>query len=167
MTGGSYSKTRWIFMAVAFALVTLVAATIVHNIFRGPYFVNYAVGSRLTFWVGPISSTIPFVLLACIFLTHRVISHVRRSTPFSSYTGMTIAWCAMMAFTIFLVGQEPGDKLSSTMALAIGLTPFFYLPIMCIAYVIAITLVAIARCWQTKKIENSHSPDAEGQDKSR
>jgi hypothetical protein len=42
----------------------------------------------------------------------------------------------MMAFTVFLIFQTPGPKLSSTMGIAAGMTPFFYVPFLFLPYIV-------------------------------
>jgi hypothetical protein len=39
-----------------------------------------------------------------------------------------------MAFTLFLVFQPPGPKISSTMAIAVILTPICYVPLLMFPY---------------------------------
>jgi hypothetical protein len=148
-----------------FIVVGLVIPTLVHSLFAGQYVVtsdgrpvsyelvktppnspgqevyvaNRDVGRR-TFWIGPVSSTLPFIFLVLLFLTHcgRLKSKSRRS----AYCGALAAWLSMMGFTIYVVSHTRSMHLSSTIGIAVVLTPFCYIPFLFLPY-IAGTIVGI------------------------
>ena len=124
-----------------FSLFLVAVPALVHYLYRGPYAVDLN-GDRATFWIGPISTTVPFVFLAGSFLAHcqRYRQRVKDSTPAafarSAYWGATLAWLSMMGFTLYLTSQAPGPETSSTMGIAVMLTPLFYFPILIGPYLV-------------------------------
>jgi hypothetical protein len=113
----------------------------VHTLYKGSYVVDLN-GERHTFWIGPLSTTLPFAFLACLFLAHcqRYRRRVTDSTPVAfarpAYWGATLAWLSMMGFTLYLTSQAPGPETSSTMGIAVMLTPLFYLPLLILPYIV-------------------------------
>jgi hypothetical protein len=120
-----------------FAILLVAVPALIHALFRGSYVVDPD-GYRRTFWIGPISTTIPFVFLALLFLAHcqryKRSGSVSATFPKSAYWGSAMAWLAMIAFTLFVASQPPGPKVSSTMAIAVVMTPFFYVPLLLFPY---------------------------------
>ena len=116
-------------IALLFALVILIAI---------PFFLHascegaYKPEGWGTFWIGPISTTLPYVFLALLFLAHCFDRKSKSLTP--AYCGAVTAWLCMMAFTVFLIFQTPGPRVTSTMGIAVGLTPFFYIPFLVLPY---------------------------------
>ena len=47
-----------------------------------------------------------------------------------------MAWLGMMAFTTFVIFQAPGPKHSSTIGIAVALTPFCYIPFLFLSYIV-------------------------------
>lgn len=99
---------------------------IVNAIYSGSYVIDPD-GNRRTFWIGPISTTVPFVILAIVFFSHRAVSR-------AAYWGAGAAWLSMMGLTMFLISQAPGPQSSSTMAIAVLFTPICYLPVLVVPY---------------------------------
>jgi hypothetical protein len=120
-----------------FAVLLVAIAALVHTWFTGSYIVDPH-GYQRTFWIGPVSTTLPFAFLALAFLVHserlRRVHRDAASFARPAYWGASAAWLAMMAFTAYLIGQTPGPKTSSTMAIALFMTPFCYLPFLVVAY---------------------------------
>jgi hypothetical protein len=128
-----------------FSTVFLVAIPVlVHVLFEGAYVVNPDTSHR-TFWIGPVSTTTPYLFLAILFLAHcgRLKSKSRRS----AYCGAVMAWLGMMGFTIFLVFQTPGPQHSSTMGIAVALTPFCYVPFLFVPYFVG---TVVGTCWNDR-----------------
>ena len=105
---------------------------------RGSY---VAAGRKLgTLWIFPVSSTLPFVFLALVFLAHcerrtrsrSSATHANSLRP--AYLGASLAWAAMIAFTIWIAFQNPGPRGSSTLGIAVALTPFMYVPFLVFPY---------------------------------
>ncbi len=136
---------------LGFAILLVGVPALINALYTGSYLVNPD-GDVRTFWIGPISTTLPFAFLALIFLAHcerykRNRSALAISTfPRSAYLGAAMAWLAMMAFTLFLHSQTPGPKTSSTMAIAVISTPFFYIPLLLPAYAFG---AIVGRLWRT------------------
>ena len=138
--------------ALVFAAAFLVAIPAgVHTLLGGPYVVDPE-GCRRTFWIGPISTTVPFAALAVLFFTHLCI--LRSRSPASAYLGAIAAWLSMTGFTIFLTSQVPGPELSSTMGIAVMLTPFFYFPFLVVPYAIGSALGLIVKRIQHQGLSN-------------
>ncbi|NOY43429.1 MAG: hypothetical protein GXP26_16540 [Planctomycetes bacterium] len=108
----------------AFSFLVAIPA-VVHGLFEGAYQPD----NLGTFWIGPISTTAPYVFLALLFLAHYPKSQR------SAYCGASMAWLSMMAFTVFLISQTPGPKISSTMGIAVGMTPIIYIPFLVLPYI--------------------------------
>jgi hypothetical protein len=118
-----------------FAIVFLVAIpALIHALFEGAYKIGGV------YWIGAISTTIPYLFLALLFFEHcvRLKSKSRRS----ACCGAVMAWLGMMGFTTFLVFQAPGPKYSSTIGIAVGMTPFFYIPFLLLPYIVG-TIVGV------------------------
>lgn len=115
--------------ALLFASVGLIAIpALVHAMFKGAYMPKDAG----TFWIGPISTTLPYVFLALLFFAHCIVLKSRPRT--SAYCGALIAWLCMMVFTAFLISQPPAPRMTSTMGIAAALTPFIYIPFLVLPY---------------------------------
>ncbi len=119
----------WAFAAIV--LVALPAA--VHAMNVGLYVID-SNGNHSTFAIGPISTTLPYVCLALVFLAH---SELFRALSFhTAYGGAVLAWMCMMAFTMFIISHPRGPALSSTGGIAVFFTPFFYIPFLVVGYLV-------------------------------
>jgi len=128
-----------------FATIFLIAIpALVHALCRGAY----KVPPDGTFWIGPISTTIPYVFLTLLFLAH--CFDLKSKSRRSAYCGAIMAWIGMMAFTVFIISHTPG-KMTSTMGIAMGLTPFCYIPSL-FSFYIAGTIVDLfwSNKWEPK-----------------
>ena len=115
--------------AISFAVLFLVSIpACIHASRKGLYKVN----EDQTFYIGPISSTLPFVFLALLFLAHCI--DLKNESHKPAYICATISWMAMISFTGFLLSQDYVPPVSSTTGVAILLTPFFYLPFLFVPY---------------------------------
>lgn len=114
-----------------FALSLVIIPAFVHAFRMGSYKSEVFGG---TYWVGPISTTVPYVGLAMLFLAHcyDLKPCVRRS----AYATAAIAWLSMMAFTVFLICQNPDPNATSTTGISMVLTPFFFTPFLIIPYLV-------------------------------
>jgi len=111
----------------AFSLVAIPA--LVHAFRMGAYKSEIFGG---TYWVGPISTTIPYAGLAALFLAH-CYDH-KPCTRRSAYVTAATAWLSMMAFSVFLICQNPAPNASSTIGIAMVVTPFLFVPFLIIPY---------------------------------
>ena len=125
---------RNIITPVLFAAIVLVLSpAALHSTFEGSYVVNRQ-GTERVFWIGPISTTIPFVLLAIVFLVHCLTR--KAATHLPAYTGAVLALIAMTILTYYFISHPRGPDRASTMAIAVFFTPPLYVPIMVISYAI-------------------------------
>ena len=129
MTQDMRDRIELLFPLVCCVLVPLVA----NLIFRGSYVIPGPNGGR-TFWIGPIGSTLPFIALAVIFAVHA--GACEEKSPYPAYVAGALGWLGLAGFTLYLVSQPAGPKSSSTMAVAVLFSPFFYLPYLVVPYVI-------------------------------
>jgi hypothetical protein len=131
-----------VFIAISFAVLFLISIpACIHAAWKGLYKVN----EDQTFYIGPISSTLPFVFLALLFLAHCI--DLKNSSHKPAYICATISWMAMMSFTSFLLSQEYAPPVSSTTGVAVVLTPFFYIPFLFVPY---FTGLITFRLWQKR-----------------
>ncbi len=115
--------------AISFAVLFLISVpACIHAARNGLYKLN----DDQTFYIGPVSSTLPFVFLALVFLAH--CRDLKNQSHKSAYICATISWMAMMSFTGFLLSQNYVPPVSSTTGIAATLTPFFYLPFLFVPY---------------------------------
>lgn len=161
-----------------FALVFLVAIpAMVHALFEGQYvatsdgrpvsyrYVELPPGSpvkgayvatpdqgRRWYWVGPISNTLPFVFLALLFLAH--CGRLRSRSLKSAYYGAVAAWLGMMGFTVYIILHYHSPHLSSTIGIAVMLTPFFYLPFLFVPYAVGSFVGMFWHKWKGEKTTN-------------
>ena len=115
-------------MPALLAIVSVAIPALVHLFWRGSYMLE-GLGA---FWIGPISTTLPFVFLAILFLAHYFDLKSQSCKP--AYCGLFLAWPCMMAFTTFIILQTPVPRMTSTMAIAVFLTPFLYIPLIVLPY---------------------------------
>jgi hypothetical protein len=100
------------------------------NVARSGY---YELGGHRIFAIGPGGTTSVFVLLACVFWIHCLLS---RPIAIAAYCGASTAWLAMMCLTMNLASYPRYERLSSTLGIAAMLTPLFYLPVLLKGYVV-------------------------------
>lgn len=116
---------------------------------QGKYVANPDPGRR-NYWIGPVSSTLPFIFLALLFLAHCFDRKSRSRMP--AYCGAGAAWLSMMGFTIFIIAQYRSPHLSSTIGIAVMLTPFCYLPFLFVPYAIGATVGMLWNKWKVKEL---------------
>ncbi|MCE5303004.1 MAG: hypothetical protein LLF97_07835 [Planctomycetaceae bacterium] len=127
-----------------FAIGFLLAVPVlVHALFRGAY----KVPDHGTFWIGPISTSIPYVFLTLLFLAHCVDLGLKPRR--SAYCGAVAAWIGMMALTLFIVCHTPGH-MTSTMGLAMAFTPVCYLPFLVVPYFVGTIVGKLWTRWKAQ-----------------
>jgi len=131
-----------------FAIVLVAIPAFFHALCKGAYKPD----DLGTFWIGPISTTSPYVFLALLFLAHYPKSQR------SAYCGASMAWLSMMAFTVFLISQAPGPKISSTMGIAVVFTPFVYIPFLVLPYLVGAIVGGLWTWWVKKRSQELSSP---------
>ncbi len=131
-----------------FALVLIAIPAFFHGFWSG----SYKPEGLGTFWIGPISTTAPYAFLALLFLAHSPKS------PKSAWCGAGLAWLSMMAFTVFLISQTPGPRVTSTMGIAMVFTPFVYIPFLLLPYLVGAIAGWLWSRWEEKKYPKNSSP---------
>jgi hypothetical protein len=102
-----------------------------------------ALGREVWLWDFAVSATIPYLLLMLIFLAHCDRYERKRkkaslpSFPHAACWGAAAAWGAMLWYSVQLIESFSGlQRLSSTMGIAVVLTPFIYMPFLVLPYVL-------------------------------
>jgi FtsH-binding integral membrane protein len=117
-----------------FAIFFLFGVPALAHFLAGEYYVSHS-SDRLTkgFWAQyPISLTIPFLVLAILFLVHCAL--LKAKSQRSAYSGAIAAWLVMMGVTVYLIAIVPTKIGPTGAALTTGLTPFFYIPFLVVPY---------------------------------
>lgn len=134
-----------------FAVIVLVALpALIHAMYTGSYIID-SNGDGRTFAIGRISTTIPYICLALLFLVHSASIKTRSLYP--AYGGTVLAWMCMMAFTGFLVSHPRGPDSSSTLAIAVFMTPFCYIPFLVLPYLIGSAMGRVYARWRGSAID--------------
>ena len=118
---------------------------------KGKYVANPDPGRR-GYWIGPISSTLPFVFLALLFLAH--CFDLKARSRMSAYCGAIAAWLSMMSLTLYIIAQYRGPHLSSTTGIGIMLAPFCYLPFLVVPYIVGAIVGMFWGRWKGKGLPN-------------
>lgn len=108
--------------------VSLLVSVTLFFCYSGAY-VRVTLSDRYTYWIGPVSTTIPFAFWALVTLSvaargRKWPGHLRAT----SY-GYMAGWLAMTAFSLWIVSLPRGPESSSTMAIAVMLTPILFVPL--------------------------------------
>ena len=135
-------------IAVWFAMAFLIAIPAsVHVLFEGQYTVKNDLGQWCwTYWVGPVSNTLPYILLALMFLVHCHFLALQSRRP--AYCGAIAAWLGMMSFTVFIVSQTPNPQISRYGGIVVVMTPFLYIPYLVVPYLVG---MAVGVFWRRKR----------------
>ncbi|MES2788844.1 MAG: hypothetical protein V4719_04420 [Planctomycetota bacterium] len=108
--------------------VSLLVSVVLFFCYSGAY-VRVTFSDHYTYWIGPVSTTIPFAFWALVTLG---VAAMGRKWPghlrATSY-GYVIGWLAMTALALWIVSLPKGPESSSTMAIAIMLTPMLFAPL--------------------------------------
>jgi hypothetical protein len=116
-----------------FAIFLVAIPALIHVFFGGLYAANADAIGR-AFWMPfVVSTTIPYVFLALLFLAH--CGRLKLNRRRSAYCGAVLAWLAMMVFSISLVSPTHSRIGPTGATLTIALTPFCYLPFLFGPYV--------------------------------
>ena len=108
--------------------LSVLISFLLHQIFAGSR-TRTTGDDTFTYWIGPISTTIPFVIWALFtlglgFLARNNAGHIR-----AALAGYLTGWLAMTAFVFWIILLPKGPETSSTMGIALMFTPFFIAPI--------------------------------------
>jgi hypothetical protein len=132
--------------------VSLIASMLLHHSFAGAYVYSTA-SDRYTYWIGPVSTGIPFVFWAVVTIFVASIRPIRREQHdplLAILCGYIAGWLGMTAFTVWIVSLPRGPEHSSTIGIAVALTPFLFAPIFPILFSLG---YFIARVFCTRRYE--------------
>ena len=118
---------------VPILVVSLLASALLYVSLSGSY-VRTTATDQATYWIGPLSTTIPFLFWAMVTLGIGFMQPGNRHHLLSTVNGYLMGWIAMTAFSLWIVSFPRGPEVTSTMGIAVVLTPFFFLPIFPVAF---------------------------------
>ena len=116
-------KTAQVVLFVILPMSLLISA-ILHISYSGAY-VYITPSDRSTYWIGPVSTSIPFVFWAIVTICVALMNQSQPRQMIATIVGYSTGWIAMTAFDLWIVSL-PRAPNSSTMGIAIGLTPFVF-----------------------------------------
>jgi hypothetical protein len=100
-----------------------------------------ALGREVRLWDLAVSATIPYVFLMLLFLAHceryerKRVKAALPAFPHAACWGVAAAWGAMLWYSVQLIeSMAAPQRLSSTMGIAVFLTPFIYMPFLAVPY---------------------------------
>ena len=128
-------KIKLNFIAVGIVITSIIVAIIINTILKGAY-VSRTYNNNSTYWIGPVSTTLPYVVLAILTAFELCFKWRQYKSILAPLVGLTFGWAAMTTFTIWISSLETGPESSSTMGIAIGLTPIIYMLIFPIPYLV-------------------------------
>ena len=117
---------------------SLLASAGLYCSFSGAY-VRSMPDDRCTYWIG-LSTTIPFAFWALVTL---FVASMRREKPdhlHATTCGYAAGWMAMTAFSMWIVSFPRGPESTSTMGIAVVLTPFLFLPIFPVLFLVGYSI---------------------------
>ena len=131
---------------IVIVVTTLLASALTHLCFSGAY-VLATKTDRHTFWIGPVSTTIPFAFWALVTIFVASMRRGHRRHLLATLCGYVAGWVAMSVFTLWILSLPRGPEHSSTMAIAVLLTPFMFMPIFPIPFLLG--FLTIPRLWHS------------------
>lgn len=112
----------WLALVLA---VSLLASLAMHQIYSGAY-VHSTPADNYTFFIGVVSTTIPFAFWALVTFCVSMIRRGRPNHVAAMICGYLAGWIGMTAFTFWIISWPQTFNHSSTMAIAVGMTAFMY-----------------------------------------
>ena len=119
---------------VLILVVSLLASALLYVSLSGAY-VRTTATDHFTYWIGPLSTTIPFIFWAMVTWLVGSMRQEQRNHLLSTVGGYVTGWIAMTAFSFWIVSFPRGPQLTSTMGIAVVMTPFLFVPIFPVAFV--------------------------------
>jgi len=116
------NQERWLALILT---TSLLASLLMHQVYSGAY-VRSTLADNYTYFIGVVSTTIPFPFWALVTFC---VSMIRRGRPNHSAAmicGYLTGWMGMTAFTLWIVSWPQTFGHSPTMAIAVVLTAFLY-----------------------------------------
>jgi hypothetical protein len=105
--------------------ITIVVSLLQHLRFSGAYIRSTPI-DEYTYFIGPVSTTIPFVIWALVTVSVALIRRGRPNHIAAMICGYLAGWIGMSAFTFWIISWPQTFGHSSTMAIADVLTAFMY-----------------------------------------
>lgn len=127
------NKHEKLYKFLSFYLIFLFIAFMV-NIFKEGAYVSQSDKDRNTYWIGAIGTTVPFLILSVVATLDILSGWKRNQSQWLPFAGFLCGWLAMMLLTLWIVNLDPFSGISSTMGIAILMTPFIYLVLFPIPY---------------------------------
>ena len=127
--------------------ISLVLSVLLHYIYSGAYRQTTS-SDRYTYWIGPVSTSVPFAFWALVTLFVASKGRGRPKHLLATMYGYVAGWFAMMIFSLWIIWLPKGPEHSSTIAIAVCLTPFLFVPIFPILFLLAYFIVA--SLWRAK-----------------
>jgi hypothetical protein len=102
---------------------TLVASAAAVNNARSGIYVLQTRTDRYVFWIDPVGTTLPYLLLGAVALLQ--LGRPKGTVAMAPLGGFIAGWSVMIAFTLFISSTPKHPELmrSSTIGIAIVLTP--------------------------------------------
>ena len=111
---------------LAFILgVSLLISLLQHQMFSGAY-IQSTSAEKYTYFIGVVSTTIPFAFWALVTFAVSLIRRGHSNHLTGMICGYLAGWTGMTLFTFWIVSWPQTLGHSSTIAIAVGLTPFLY-----------------------------------------
>jgi len=135
---------RWLALILT---TSLLASLLLHQIYSGAY-VRSTRAENYTYFVGVVSTTIPFAFWALVTFTVSLIRRGRPNHSASMICGYLAGWIGITAFTFWIVSWPQTFGHSSTMAIAIVLTAFLYAAIFPILFPFGYFIARVVLHWR-------------------
>lgn len=114
--------------------VSLLASALLYDSLSGAY-IRATSTDHFTYWIGPLSTTIPFIFWAMVTWIVGSKRQGQRNHVLSTAGGYVTGWMAMTAFGFWIVSFPRGPQATSTMSIAVVTTPFLFLSFFPVAFV--------------------------------
>ncbi len=122
--------------------VSLLVSVLLHQIYSGAY-VRSTPTDKYTYFIGVVSTTIPFVFWALVTFSLSLVRRGRPNHNVAMICDYLAGWTGMTAFTFWIVSWPQTFGHSSTMAIAVGLTVFLYAAIFPVLFPIGYSIARV------------------------
>ena len=152
ISDGRTSSKRQTLLWGGFGILVAIAALLNHT--RSGIYVLETPSDRYVYWIDAVGTTLPCFILAGLAWLH-ILRRIRmRTTLAPPVCGFIAGWSVMIAFTLFVTSTPRHPELvrSSTIGIAIVLTPFIYAFLSILACLG--TIAVISQWMQRKPVKN-------------
>jgi hypothetical protein len=112
------------------------------NVFTEGAYISQSGKDKNTYWIGAIGTTIPFLILAFVTFLDILNGWKQNKNLWLAFSGFLCGWLSMMSFTFWIINLEQFSGISSTMGIAVFLTPIVYVFLFPFPYLLGRLL-----CW--------------------